>query len=141
MIRGARLILVPWQTTADGRALLRTIAQHDVTVMQATPATWRLLLEAGWQGSAGLKILCGGEPLPKDLARQLLPRCAALWNMYGPTETTIWSTCCRVIDVEDIRIGCLALPRFYRHLSKEEHDAIGGDHASTSATSVYGGIY
>jgi len=73
--------------------------------MQATPATWRLLLEAGWPGRAGLKILCGGEPLPKDLARQLLPRCAGLWNMYGPTETTIWSTCCRMMEAEDIHIG------------------------------------
>ena len=84
LIRGARLILVPWQTTADGRTLLRTIEQHDVTVMQATPATWRLLLEAGWQGSAGLKILCGGEPLPKDLARQLLPRCGTCTDPPRP---------------------------------------------------------
>ena len=105
LIVGACVILVPWQTTADGRALVRTIEQHDVTMMQATPATWRLLLDAGWKGRTGLKILCGGEPLPQDLARQLLPRCAELWNMYGPTETTIWSTCCRVWVAEEIHIG------------------------------------
>ena len=64
--------------------------------MQATPATWRLLLEAGWAGKDDLKILCGGEALPVELAKQLLPRCASLWNMYGPTETTVWSTICRV---------------------------------------------
>ena len=97
LICGARVILVSWHTTADGQALAQIIEHQAVTVMQATPATWRLLLEARWPGRAGLKILCGGEPLPKDLA--------ALWNMYGPTETTIWSTCCRVIDVEDIHIG------------------------------------
>ena len=105
LIRGARLILVPWHTTADGQALAQIIEHQAVTVMQATPATWRVLLEAGWPGREGLKILCGGEPLPKDLARQLLPRCAELWNMYGPTETTIWSTCCRVMEAENIHVG------------------------------------
>ena len=67
-----------------------------MTVMQATPATWRLLLESGWEGSAGLKVLCGGEALPRDLADALLPRCGELWNLYGPTETTIWSSKYRV---------------------------------------------
>ncbi|KAB8195915.1 amino acid adenylation domain-containing protein [Nonomuraea phyllanthi] len=68
------------------------------TVMQATPATWRLLLSAGWQGAPGLKALCGGEALPADLATDLRGRVAELWNMYGPTETTIWSTLARVGD-------------------------------------------
>ncbi|MBX3304357.1 MAG: alpha/beta fold hydrolase, partial [Nitrospira sp.] len=62
------------------------------TIMQATPATWRMLVEAGWQGSKNLTVLCGGEALPADLAASLLDRSLALWNMYGPTETTIWST-------------------------------------------------
>ncbi len=105
LLCGARVILVPWHTTADGRALAQMLEAHAITVMQATPATWRLLLEAGWSGRAGLKILCGGEPLPAELARQLLSRCAELWNMYGPTETTIWSTCGRVQAAEDIHIG------------------------------------
>jgi acyl-CoA synthetase (AMP-forming)/AMP-acid ligase II/acyl carrier protein len=64
--------------------------------MQATPVTWRLLLEAGWQGNQHLKILCGGEALPLELAQQLLPKGAALWNLYGPTETTIWSSVCKI---------------------------------------------
>ncbi|MBX3332433.1 MAG: alpha/beta fold hydrolase, partial [Nitrospira sp.] len=62
------------------------------TIMQATPATWHMLVEAGWQGSKNLTVLCGGEALPSDLATSLLDRSLALWNMYGPTETTIWST-------------------------------------------------
>ncbi|MFI7441620.1 amino acid adenylation domain-containing protein [Nonomuraea indica] len=70
----------------------------DATVMQATPATWRLLLSAGWEGKPGLKALCGGEALPADLATDLRGRVAELWNMYGPTETTIWSTLTRVTD-------------------------------------------
>src|SRR5208283_4077317 len=64
--------------------------------MQATPAAWRALVDAGWRGSPHLRLLCGGEALPPDLARELLPRCAELWNMYGPTETTVWSTVYRV---------------------------------------------
>ncbi|MBK9992034.1 MAG: amino acid adenylation domain-containing protein [Verrucomicrobia bacterium] len=102
---GARVVIVPWQTAVDGAALIKTIEQHEVTLLQATPATWRILLAAGWQGTPGMKILCGGEPLPPELTRELLPRCAELWNMYGPTETTIWSTCCRVTDASDITIG------------------------------------
>ena len=61
--------------------------------MQATPGTWRLLIEAGWTGSQRFKAIVGGEPLPQDLAQQLLERSGELWNMYGPTETTVWSTC------------------------------------------------
>ena len=64
--------------------------------MQATPATWRMLLEAGWNGAAQLKMLCGGEALPRDLADALLARRRRVWNMYGPTETTIWSATSRV---------------------------------------------
>ena len=67
----------------------------------ATPATWRLLLEADWAGHQDFAILCGGEPLPSDLAIQLLPRCGALWNVYGPTETTVWSTIARVEQSAD----------------------------------------
>ena len=74
--------------------------------MQATPATWRMLIHAGWQGAAGLKILVGGEALDAGLARQLADRSAELWNLYGPTETTVWSTACQVQrDVDRISIG------------------------------------
>lgn len=74
--------------------------------MQATPATWQLLLEAGWEGQDSLKILCGGEALPRQLADKLLVRGAELWNMYGPTETTIWSTCRQIFaDDTPITIG------------------------------------
>ncbi|MFG1689131.1 amino acid adenylation domain-containing protein [Nonomuraea sp. NPDC049269] len=78
---------------------LRLAALLDgATVMQATPATWRLLLSSGWQGKPELKALCGGEALPADLATDLRGRVAELWNLYGPTETTIWSTLTRVTD-------------------------------------------
>ncbi len=89
---GARVVLARRDTAADGALLAALLASSGATVMQATPATWRLLLAAGWRGTPQLKVLCGGEALPPDLAGELLSRTASLWNVYGPTETTIWST-------------------------------------------------
>ena len=102
---GAKVVVVPREVAVDGSQLVELLEDAEVTIMQATPATWRLLLAAGWKGSSHLKILCGGEPLPPELARELLPRCAELWNMYGPTETTIWSTCTRIRSEKEIHIG------------------------------------
>ena len=91
LIVGAKVILVSREVALDGQKLRSLLDRYNPTIMQATPATWKLLLEAGWQGCDRLKILCGGEALKKNLARQLLSKVASLWNMYGPTETTIWS--------------------------------------------------
>ena len=91
LIVGAKVILVSREVALDGQKLRSALNRYNPTIMQATPATWKLLLEAGWQGCDRLKILCGGEALKKNLAQQLLPKVASLWNMYGPTETTIWS--------------------------------------------------
>lgn len=93
---GACVVVVSREVAADGTALAQALAESDATVMQATPSTWRLLLEAGWPGNKALKILCGGEALPRKLADRLLERSSSLWNLYGPTETTIWSTIHRV---------------------------------------------
>ncbi|HKY29531.1 MAG TPA: condensation domain-containing protein, partial [Pyrinomonadaceae bacterium] len=103
---GARLVVASRNETNDGEALARLISQCGATLMQGTPATWRLLIESGWKGEAKLRILCGGEALPKDLANQLLERGAELWNLYGPTETTIWSTLKQIsAPVDEITIG------------------------------------
>lgn len=91
LIVGARLVLVSREVASNAAQLTRALQQSEATVMQATPATWRLLMAGGWQGDRRLKLLCGGEALPRELANQLLPRCQSLWNLYGPTETTIWS--------------------------------------------------
>ncbi len=93
---GACVVVAPHSALADGAALARLIREARVTVMQATPVTWRLLLEFGWEGMPELKILCGGEALPRELADRLLTKGAEVWNLYGPTETTIWSTVHRV---------------------------------------------
>jgi amino acid adenylation domain-containing protein len=96
LISGGELIVAPKSVTADPRQLNELFVTARPSVMQATPATWRALIEAGWQGSPSLRILCGGEALPRDLAESLIQRSGELWNVYGPTETTIWSTVARV---------------------------------------------
>lgn len=88
---GAKVVIVPRETVVDGSQLMAALNQTKPTVMQATPSSWRMLLELGWSGDPNLKILCGGEAFPPQLVAQLLERCGSLWNMYGPTETTIWS--------------------------------------------------
>jgi amino acid adenylation domain-containing protein len=93
---GAEVILATREQATDGNALRALLEQHRATIMQATPATWRILIESGWRGGAGFKALCGGEALPPELAEALLHRVGILWNMYGPTETTVWSTCGRL---------------------------------------------
>jgi amino acid adenylation domain-containing protein len=93
---GARVVLVSREVASDGVRLAALLKSSEATVMQATPATWRLLIETGWQGNDRLKILCGGETLSRELAEQLLARGPEVWNLYGPTESTVWSTACRV---------------------------------------------
>jgi len=89
---GARLAIVPREATLDGVELADWLARTGTTIMQATPTTWQMLIDAGWKGGERLKIVCGGEALPRDLAEQLLQRGCSLWHMYGPTETTVWSS-------------------------------------------------
>ncbi|VVE06616.1 Tyrocidine synthase 3 [Pandoraea iniqua] len=112
LVSGAQLIVADKHTTRDGVALSRLLTDSRATVLQATPATWRMLLDVEAdalpaersthrtrqprKALQGLKGLCGGEALPPDLAQSLLARGVALWNMYGPTETTIWSLVARV---------------------------------------------
>ncbi len=100
IVSGAKVVIVPWEVAADGAQLAAALESSGATMMQATPTTWRILIEAGWKGSASFKALCGGEALPRELADQILPRVGELWNMYGPTETTIWSTLARITSTE-----------------------------------------
>jgi len=102
---GARVVVVNREVAINGPALIDALTASGATVMQATPATWQLLLAAGWRGDSRLTVLCGGEGLPRELAAQLLPRVGSLWNMYGPTETTIWSAVCKVERADTISIG------------------------------------
>jgi amino acid adenylation domain-containing protein len=93
---GATLVVATRIDAADPFRLAGLIDVHDITVMQATPATWRLLITAGWHGKPGLKMLCGGEAVSRELANSMLNLGSELWNCYGPTETTIWSSVLRI---------------------------------------------
>ncbi|PLU26035.1 AMP-binding protein, partial [Sinorhizobium medicae] len=77
---------------ASAIGLQRYLSHQKITVMQATPAAWRMLFDAGWEGAPDLSALCGGEALPSELASNLGRRVKSLRNLYGPTETTIWAT-------------------------------------------------
>ncbi|MFL9817591.1 amino acid adenylation domain-containing protein [Tolypothrix campylonemoides VB511288_2] len=112
--RGARLVLTR-DLIADGGQSTAALGTSSATVMQGTPATWRALMQAGFVGNPQLKILCGGEALDRELAAQLLERADSLWNMYGPTETTIWSAVSQVQpDSGAVSIGrAIANTQFY----------------------------
>jgi amino acid adenylation domain-containing protein len=92
LITGAELVLTDSQTAKDGITLLDIIRDEQISFIQATPVTFKMMLEAGWDEPLNIRVICTGEPLPKDLALKIVPRCSALYNMYGPTETTIFST-------------------------------------------------
>jgi amino acid adenylation domain-containing protein len=96
LLSGARLVLLPARLARDGQELLHALRRHGATFLQATPATFRLLLAAGYDGHPRLRLISGGEALAPELARQLLPLARELWNQYGPTETAIYSTQQRV---------------------------------------------
>ena len=93
---GAKLIIASREVAADGSQLLAHLVTSGATVMQATPVTWKMLLEAGWDGNPQLRVLCGGEAFPRELANELVKRAKSVWNMYGPTETTVWSATSKV---------------------------------------------
>jgi amino acid adenylation domain-containing protein len=92
LLVGATVVVASRDDASDGNRLCELIQEHDITCLQATPITWRLLLEASWKGKQDLQIICGGEAMPRDLALALPSMVRRLWNLYGPTETTIWST-------------------------------------------------
>ncbi|MFM1990402.1 MAG: hypothetical protein RJA99_3359 [Pseudomonadota bacterium] len=92
LIVGARVVLAGSALAQDPQRLCRLLEQHQVTLVQATPSTWHLLMEVGWSPDRPVKVLCGGEALPVSLMRRLAERFGGVWNMYGPTETTVWSS-------------------------------------------------
>ncbi|WP_416235670.1 amino acid adenylation domain-containing protein, partial [Nodularia sp. UHCC 0506] len=114
LIVGARVILTPQTALVDPLQIAAILEQQQITVMQATPATWRLLIAHGWKGKADLKILCGGEALDQSLAQQLLSSSQEVWNLYGPTETTIWSAAQKLTHNQPVNIGHpIANTQFY----------------------------
>ncbi|WP_047197779.1 non-ribosomal peptide synthase/polyketide synthase [Caldimonas brevitalea] len=99
LLCGARIVLATREDAADAERLRALMERWAVSIMQATPSTWRLLMQQDWPVlPRPLKVLCGGEALPVNLAEQLLERVPEVWNLYGPTETTIWSTLARLTE-------------------------------------------
>ncbi|MBD5655455.1 MAG: amino acid adenylation domain-containing protein, partial [Candidatus Eremiobacteraeota bacterium] len=120
LIAGGTVVIAAAAEVSDGYRLLQRLESSRATMMQATPATWRLLLEAGFRCAPAFKMLCGGEALRDDLAGRLLEGDGELWNMYGPTETTVWSSCARVLPGLAISAGKpIANTQFY---VLDEHD-------------------
>jgi amino acid adenylation domain-containing protein len=103
---GGKIIVASRDAIADGEALAAAIEEHHVTLLNATPATWRLLFAAGWKGAPRFTAICTGEAFPKELGIELCSRVPHVWNLYGPTETTVWSTGCEVsLPIERVLIG------------------------------------
>ncbi|MGY0058381.1 amino acid adenylation domain-containing protein [Streptomyces sp. LZ34] len=115
LIAGGQVEIAPTETAADGFRLRALLEERPPTVMQATPATWKMLIDAGWRGgTAAPRVWCGGEALPRDLAEALTARAPELWNLYGPTETTIWSAACRLAPGDPVTLGRpIANTQFY----------------------------
>ena len=105
LLVGARLVVASREQAADGTLLARLLDDAGATALQATPATWRMLFESGWSGSPRLTALCGGEPLPRVLAAALAGATRATWNLYGPTETTIWSSVADLSSGGEVHVG------------------------------------
>ncbi len=109
IISGAKIFVASQETSMNPDLLIQKIEEHGATILQATPVTFRMLNSAEWKGAKDLKILCGGEAMPKELAYDLVGKCGELWNMYGPTETTVWSTVEKVAVDENDRTGYINL--------------------------------
>jgi amino acid adenylation domain-containing protein len=117
---GATLILMDSESALDGKKLAQTIEDYGVTFFQATPSGWRILTESGWKGSEKLTGLCGGEAFPRDLAEKLIPRLKAIYNVYGPTEATVWATYHKVTSPEDHKLIGLPLENYSIHILDEK---------------------
>ena len=130
-MKGARQVLVPRATVLDGRLLRRALEDSRATFLQTTPVTWRGLIDAGWTPPARFQAICGGEMLPRPLLDDFAKVSMKTWNMYGPTETTIWSTACLLTPEECARRGRISVGRAIRrttlHLLEDGEVGIGGD--------------
>ncbi|MCU1734443.1 MULTISPECIES: non-ribosomal peptide synthetase [unclassified Pseudomonas] len=106
LIRGAAVVLLNTHQNKDPQALLNVITRQNVTVIQATPSSWRMILDAAPAGAlAGKTLLCGGEALSAELAQRLIEQAGHVWNVYGPTETTIWSARHYLTESDDVWLG------------------------------------
>jgi amino acid adenylation domain-containing protein len=123
---GASLIIATEEERNDPEQLSELLYSTGCTFYQCTPSQWRILIDCGWQGNPGMKALSGGERLPENLALHLLKKVGSLWNMYGPTETTIWSVCAKM-DEERVKASVIGFPIGNTQLRVlDEYDNLAG---------------
>jgi amino acid adenylation domain-containing protein len=103
LITGGRFVLASTHTRFNPNDIIYCISQFHVTVMQATPTTWQMLINNGWKNESQIKIICGGEGFAVKLAKNLKVISEDVWNFYGPTETTVWSTCYKIEEVDETK--------------------------------------
>ncbi len=108
LVEGASVVLCSRDTGRDPSALARLLERESVTVMQATPSTWRLLVDAGWAPPRTLKALCGGEALSQELSHRIRKNNPPVWNLYGPTEATVWTSNCYLSSPREFASGTLS---------------------------------
>lgn len=101
LISGATLYIASHNVLSDSSLIIEKLEKTQATIIQATPSFYQMLFNADWDGSKGLKVLCGGDLLSEALAEKLLKNCLEVWNMYGPTETTIWSSLKKIEHPKD----------------------------------------
>jgi amino acid adenylation domain-containing protein len=116
LVIGGAVDIAPAAMVADGERLRARLQQSQITVLQGTPVTWKLLLDSGWEGQEGLTALVGGEAFSGELARRILGKVGRIWNLYGPTETTIWSTCWCVADAVETATVAIGKPIANTHV-------------------------
>jgi amino acid adenylation domain-containing protein len=126
LISGARVHIATGEESRDPKRLSRLIESSGATILQATPGQWRMLLDFGWKGKPGFKMLCGGEPMRSSLAEALIQK-GELWNMYGPTETTIWSSVCRITSANDITVGGPIANTWFYVLDEDRNPVAAGE--------------
>jgi amino acid adenylation domain-containing protein len=111
LFSGAKIVIGSQETAMNMELLMQAIDESNATIFQATPVTFKMLIRSSWPGKKDLKIISGGEAFSKELASELLTRCKDVWNVYGPTETTIWSTSKKVSESDLTGDGYVAIGR------------------------------
>ena len=127
LVVGARVEMATYQEAADPVRMMAKLEDCGVTLLQATPVTWRLLIEAGWMGTKRLRVWCGGEEMTQTLAGELLSRAEVVWNLYGPTETTVFSTAARITSSKVVPLGAPIANTGLYVLDEERNPVVGGE--------------
>lgn len=101
LVFGGAFVLANIGTRFNPNQIVHSIVHFNISIMQATPTTWQMLIESGWKDESKIKVICGGEALSTNLAKKLKAISSNIWNFYGPTETTVWSTYYKIESIDE----------------------------------------